>query len=1398
MTTRNVIIQPYEVPGGTATTEVAVSWELVDTNGAPQLGYDELLGDGVAGAYATTVRDAVVTVPLQLTTELVPTLYWRFKAQWGSLTGYRSYTSSNITLAAGGDLTLPEFLALEAVPGAATDLTANELAAIQEANAPTGLNPFATIGDLTASTITVDASGFDGNLATTDNTVQKVAQKLDDLIAGGGDGDVVDGGTLATGLTFPVAGLHILDTNASHDLILSPGSDLTADRTLTLTTGDADRTLTIGASASVAGSNTGDQDLSGYVPTTVLTDIEDPTGFLNPESIDVQYNNQGWPGPGPSKAIVLTGTLEYYWKGVKHTLTSPWTSDQHASGDGTFYLSSTDGTTFAWSTTPWSFEHIQVARVTIADSGATIIGQREPHGVMPFSVHQALHSNIGTWRKSGLTLDPATYTVNTASDAATTPGFLTGVVVDEDLETTIPAWSQGTYTTVRIGAADAAVFDVAATFPFRSSGSYILVNTPSTGAEAATVTNRYVNVYQLVVPVTSDTESQKYRMLMLQPQVAYTSLAAAQAEDPRGLVLGSLASLATELVFHARITYVTAAGDANTGKCRIATNGVTYLAGGRASQVSISGYTVPIAANVSVAATPSNYTATTPDVEAHLVGIDTALSSAGGLANIVEDLTPQLGGNLDINGFQITGSGGTLIGASAPVLDLTQTWNNAATTFEGIKLNVTNTASSASSKLLDLQVGGVSKASVFSNGLVTFTNQLNVTTISFPSIGGYIYFPELGIFGPEGYYILRLGGGLNAFAFRVYNTLTDGSNYERGVLDWQATSNTLTIGTQAAGTGTLRSVAFVGSSFSFGNPVTVNGGTLTGASAPVLDLSQTWNNAATTFTGLKINVANTASAAGSLLADFQVGGTTKASISKEGYGSFGIGSNVVASIGFGSATNSGFGSVNGYDLYYIRAGSPMLFFGYNRIDFGAISNLSWGSEIGGTPDIYVSRAASGILAQRNGTTAQSFKVANTWTDASNYEYGIFDWQATANTLTIGTQAAGTGTLRGVKFVGASFAFSDTTTFAQTNGRKFLSFTSPVSGEGEAFSIQSDTMFNIFIGKNAGDANVYGGSGGGTGSANTSIGYQTFQSLTTGKYNTALGTHAGNRLTTGESNVFLGPNSGFNVTTGNSNVAIGQGALNTNVSGASNIAVGTRALFTTTASYNVAVGVLALENCTTGTYNFGLGYNALNYITTGSSNIAIGLGAGLGLTTGGENVFIGTNTSGTSATSSNEFVAGGNLFKISNVYFDRGVTHASPAAWTLHGTGGSGTNVAGGGITIAGGIGTGTGIGGSIVFQTAAAGSTGSTPNTLATAFTIAPGGVGFFGVTPAAQQATVADASTAHAITDPTDAPADADALREDLVTNVIPSVETSLNNLGTKINSILATLEAFGFHATA
>ena len=58
------------------------------------------------------------------------------------------------------------------------------------------------------------------------------------------------------------------------------------------------------------------------------------------------------------------------------------------------------------------------------------------------------------------------------------------------------------------------------------------------------------------------------------------------------------------------------------------------------------------------------------------------------------------------------------------------------------------------------------------------------------------------------------------------------------------------------------------------------------------------------------------------------------------------------------------------------------------------------------------------------------------------------------------------------------------------------------------------------------------------------------------------------------------------------------------------------------------------------------------------------------------------------------------------------------------------------------------------------------------------------------QQTHEVNASIAHAITDPANTPATADALRDDLVLNSIPDIEAALNALGAKINAILVKLE--------
>src|ERR1700680_1653262 len=51
--------------------------------------------------------------------------------------------------------------------------------------------------------------------------------------------------------------------------------------------------------------------------------------------------------------------------------------------------------------------------------------------------------------------------------------------------------------------------------------------------------------------------------------------------------------------------------------------------------------------------------------------------------------------------------------------------------------------------------------------------------------------------------------GTTAQALQVYNTYTDGSNYERGLFGWTAVANRLSFRTVAAGTGTERDIEFV-------------------------------------------------------------------------------------------------------------------------------------------------------------------------------------------------------------------------------------------------------------------------------------------------------------------------------------------------------------------------------------------------------------------------------------------------------------------------------------------------------------------------------------------------------------------------------------------------------------
>lgn len=56
--------------------------------------------------------------------------------------------------------------------------------------------------------------------------------------------------------------------------------------------------------------------------------------------------------------------------------------------------------------------------------------------------------------------------------------------------------------------------------------------------------------------------------------------------------------------------------------------------------------------------------------------------------------------------------------------------------------------------------------------------------------------------------------------------------------------------------------------------------------AKIYDLTDIWNAAGTVFNAIKMNVTDTASAAGSLIMNLQVGGATRFTVDKTGAGAF--------------------------------------------------------------------------------------------------------------------------------------------------------------------------------------------------------------------------------------------------------------------------------------------------------------------------------------------------------------------------------------------------------------------------------------------------------------------------------------------------------------------------------
>jgi hypothetical protein len=297
--------------------------------------------------------------------------------------------------------------------------------------------------------------------------------------------------------------------------------------------------------------------------------------------------------------------------------------------------------------------------------------------------------------------------------------------------------------------------------------------------------------------------------------------------------------------------------------------------------------------------------------------------------------------------------------ATTNIYDLSDTWNNAGTTFSAIKMDVTNTASAAASKLLDLQIASSEVFVVRKTGAVetadgsaaapsysftgdTDTGMYRVTTnVAAIAVGGArktqfaadhfrVYDAEIQISDSAGSNrvhlardaanTLALRNGTASQGVQVYSTYTDASNYERAYLGW--VGNDFAVGTFSAGTGANRRMVFY------------SAGSQAWEISPSLDLRPINDN----------------------------------------------GDNI--------------GSI------FQRVRNIWARSFHSATDDGAVT---WGTA----QDLFLVRDAANTLAQRNSTNSQTFRVYGTYTDASNYERAELRWDSSSFVLE--TVAAGTGT-----------------------------------------------------------------------------------------------------------------------------------------------------------------------------------------------------------------------------------------------------------------------------------------------------------------------------------------------------------------------------------------------------
>jgi hypothetical protein len=319
---------------------------------------------------------------------------------------------------------------------------------------------------------------------------------------------------------------------------------------------------------------------------------------------------------------------------------------------------------------------------------------------------------------------------------------------------------------------------------------------------------------------------------------------------------------------------------------------------------------------------------TTLPTDGFLFGADSQ-SAASPSVYPVQSLATTLLGSTTLNGATVT--------ADAPVLNLSQTWNASGTTFTGLKLNVTDTASAAASSLLDLQVGGDIRFVVGKSFVSVRQVPLNIwaanPTLQFANQGGALRTSLIGL----------------------------SSNLRLGSLDIATPGGqTLSVPNVVAGTSNTAGADFT---------IAGSQGTGTGAGGSIVFKVAP--------AGASGTAQNALVAALTISSDRKVIFEDATSVSSFDRGIF-FSNNGQNNLGFTRAGSNNISFSVGTTPYYTFNSSVSFQIHPN-------SALSWRAAPAGSDDVSLFRDAADTLAQRRGTNAQESRVYGSYTSATNFQ-----------------------------------------------------------------------------------------------------------------------------------------------------------------------------------------------------------------------------------------------------------------------------------------------------------------------------------------------------------------------------------------------------------------------------